>query len=106
MTDPRNGPPPDQRPLNEPAQVAQPVVDLTRGPNGKRDRQLLYGDAVTILNRTGAHCLVRASKDGYCGTIPAAAVAQTKAPTHKVTARATHAYTEPDFKSQGIGNIT
>jgi cell wall-associated NlpC family hydrolase len=99
MSDPRDTPPADRIVLNEAARVAVPLVDLTRGPEGPRDRQLLYGDAVTILNRSATHCLIRAAKDGYCGTVPGASLASPRAPTHRVTARATHAYTAPDIKS-------
>lgn len=99
MSDPRVSPDPSQVALSDPARIVVPVVDLTRGANGPRDRQLVYGDAVTVLSRQGTHCLVRAERDGYCGTVTASACGPTAQPTHKVTARATHAYVKPDIKS-------
>ena len=99
MSDLRVQPDPSKISSSEPAQIAIPLVDLTRGEGGPRDRQLLFGDQVTILNRIGNHCLVRSEKDGYCGTVIAKALTDVCAPTHGVTARATHAYSSPDFKS-------
>lgn len=100
MTDRRLTPDPTQVTTHEPARICRPVVDLTRGIGGPRDRQLLYGDDVTILNRTERHALVRAAKDGYCGTVSLESVGPPGETTHIVTTRATHAYTEADFKSR------
>lgn len=102
MSDPRRTPPEDQIVLDEPARICLPVVDLTRGQGGPRDRQLLYGDPITILNRTSQHCLVRSDKDGYCGTVPTAATTNLKKATHRVTARSTHAYLKADIKSPDL----
>lgn len=99
MIDPRISHSEDSIIVETTARIAAPVVDLTRGPNGSRDRQLLYGDPVTILNRTEAHCHIRSEKDGYCGTVKTEATTSSKTATHRVTARATHAYAAPDFKS-------
>jgi cell wall-associated NlpC family hydrolase len=85
--------------MNEPAQVTGSVVDLTRHIDGPRDRQLLFGDHVSILNRTENHCLIRADKDGYCGWVTASDLGPRSTPTHRVTAPATHAYAAADIKS-------
>lgn len=100
MSDPRTTPDPALVAMDEPARIIVPIVDLTRGIDTPRDRQLVYGEDITILNRIGDHCLIRADKDGYCGTVPAAASGPSLAATHKVTALATHAYEKPDFKSR------
>ncbi|MGD9294318.1 MAG: NlpC/P60 family protein [Roseobacter sp.] len=100
MTDPRLTPDPDLITMDEPARINRPVVDLTRGADGPRDRQLLYGDDVTVLDRMEAHALVRARKDGYCGTVSNDCIGPVRQATHIVTARATHAYNAADFKSQ------
>ena len=99
MTDPRTTPDPTEVMMREAATIDVPVVDLTRGIGGRRDRQLLYGDAVTILNRRNGHALLQATKDGYCGTVPETALGPARAPTHQVTALASHAYDEASFKS-------
>ena len=99
MTDRRVTPDPALVKLNDDGSISAPVVDLLRNIGGPRDRQLLFGDDVTILNRMDSHALVRAAKDGYCGWIASTAIAARKTPSHRVTARATHAYTAADFKS-------
>jgi cell wall-associated NlpC family hydrolase len=99
MTDPRSTPDPALVTLSEPASICVPLVDLTRGRDGPRDRQLLYGDAVTVLSRTESHALVRSEKDHYCGTVATGALGPRRKLTHRVTARATHAYAEASFKS-------
>ena len=83
----------------EPAQVIKPVVDLCRTPNGPRDRQLIFGETIVVLNRHDGWCYVQADKDGYCGWVSAASLGPLVEPTHKVIAPATHVYTRPDFKS-------
>ena len=35
----------------EAAAISAPVADLLTRPHGPRDRQLLYGDAVTVIDR-------------------------------------------------------
>ncbi len=100
--DPRLYPPEDQVSLDAPARIIAPVVDLPRGAGGPRDRQLVYGEAVTVLNRGAGHCLVRAAKDGYCGTVTAEALGPVSEATHRVTVRSTHAYAAPDIKSQDL----
>ncbi|CUH80004.1 Gamma-D-glutamyl-L-lysine endopeptidase [Tritonibacter multivorans] len=79
--------------------IAHPVVDLLRTPNGPRDRQLLFGDDVTVLARTEGWVEVAAAKDGYRGFLPSDAVRDTARATHWVSAPATHAYEAEDFKS-------
>ncbi|MEM9575502.1 MAG: NlpC/P60 family protein [Pseudomonadota bacterium] len=106
MSDPRSAPPKDLIVMAEAARIAEPVVDLTRGAGGPRDRQLLYGDPVTVLNRTDTHCLIRSEKDGYCGYVAAPSVAAPATATHKVTARATHAYHEATIKSPDLTTLS
>lgn len=97
MSDPRVTP--EHQTCKEPARIIAPVVDLCRRPGGSRDRQLLLGEEVTVVHYRDDYRLIRATKDGYCGYVPAAALGVPGVPTHKVTAPATHAYAEPDMKS-------
>ena len=106
MSDPRQSPPQDQVVLNEAARISAPVIDLTQNPDGARERQLLYGDPITVLNRMGAHCLIRAEKDGYCGWVLASGIAPPMPPTHKVTVRATHAYASASIKSPDLTTLS
>ena len=74
------------------ASVCKPLVDLLSRPNGARDRQLLWGDAVTVIDRQDGHVFVQAEKDGYCGWLVEGAVSDRVVPTHWVAARSSHLY--------------
>lgn len=83
----------------EAALVVVPVADLLDLPAGARDRQLLLGDAVTVIDRDRGHVFVQAAKDGYCGWLADAAVGAGQEPTHRVASPATHVYPEPSVQS-------
>lgn len=114
MTDPRRMPvnarvaaadwpdiPEGVRPVKGMArQVALPVVDLLRTPGGPRDRQLLLGEQVTVLETHQGWSFVRAEKDGYVGYLFDTALAKPAETTHVVSVRASHLHSAADFKSQ------
>jgi cell wall-associated NlpC family hydrolase len=102
MTDPRITPAPELITQRDPAQVVLPVADLCRTPNGPRDRQLIFGETVTLLIKDNDWCYVQADKDDYCGWVYATAFGPIATATHKVTAPATHVYTQPNFKSPDL----
>jgi cell wall-associated NlpC family hydrolase len=83
----------------EPAAVALPLVDLMTRPAGARDRQLPLGAALTVVDRQDGWAFVQASKDGYCGWLPDAAIGAAITPTHWVTAPASHAYAAPKVQA-------
>lgn len=91
----------------EAARVARPLADLLTRPGGARDRQLLLGDAVTVIDREGAHAFVRAAKDGYCGWLDAA-VLETGGPepTHWLRARASHLYSDAVVQAPELASLT
>ena len=97
MSDPRTTP--EVETCSIPARILHPVVDLLRRPDGPRDRQLIFGETVTIVHVSDTYRLVRADKDGYCGYLPESALGTPRAATHKVTAPATHAYSDASIKS-------
>ena len=76
-----------------------PVADLLRRPDGPRDRQLLYGDVVTVKEVTGDWSRILSEKDGYPGWVRSEVLGDAQQPTHWVAAPATHAYSRPDMKS-------
>jgi cell wall-associated NlpC family hydrolase len=82
------------------ARVAAPLVDLCRAPQGPRERQLLLGDALTVIDRHEGWAFLQAAKDGYCGYLPEAAVGLPQAPTHWVSAPASHLYPEPRVQAR------
>ncbi len=100
MSDPRTTPNPTLVSSHSPARVTQPVADLCRTPDGARDRQVIYGDVVTVLHDANGWSYVQATKDGYCGHMQSGALGPSQEATHAVSVPATHVYAQPDFKSQ------
>ncbi|MFP1642934.1 C40 family peptidase [Pontitalea aquivivens] len=84
----------------DPACLAVALADLCATPGGARDRQVLMGASLLVLDRAGAHAFVRAEADGYCGWLDAAALGPACAPTHWVAAPATHIYPGPSIKQR------
>lgn len=86
----------------EPARVTAVFSDLNRA-DGTRDRQLLSGTDVTIIDREGTLAFVQAA-DGYCGWMAAGDLAPRQGKvTHVVLAPATHIYPAPDMKQRETG---
>ncbi|KPP93168.1 MAG: Cell wall-associated hydrolases (invasion-associated proteins) [Rhodobacteraceae bacterium HLUCCA08] len=85
-----------------PAAIAAPVVDLMSTPDGRRDRQLLMGAAVTVYEDRDGFAFVQAAADGYVGYVPTAALGPEITPTHRVASAATHLYEGPDMKSPDL----
>ncbi|WP_136644897.1 NlpC/P60 family protein [Tabrizicola sp. YIM 78059] len=75
--------------------IVVPLADLRDKPGGARDRQLLMGAAVTVIDHEEGHLFVQSRRDGYCGWVESAAVGEGPEPTHWVAAPATHLHTEP-----------
>ena len=106
MSDPRLTPDPAVATGADPAQIIRPVVDLCRSPSGPRDRQLLFGDTITLLHKAAGWSYVQATKDGYCGYVTSDSHATPVTPTHRVNSPATHAYATADFKSPDLMNLS
>ena len=51
----------------EARRVIVPVADLLQEPHGRRERQLLFGDAVTVYEQRESWCFVQSLKDNYVG---------------------------------------
>ncbi|MFV0244075.1 MAG: NlpC/P60 family protein [Qingshengfaniella sp.] len=88
------------------AQVVAPVADLLNRPGGARQRQLLFGDQVDVLDREEGYASVLALKDGYGGYIRRDQLGPVAVPTHRVQALATHLYERPDFKSPDVAGLS
>jgi hypothetical protein len=82
--------------------VVRPVADLCAAPEGARDRQLLYGQRVRVLEVRAGWAFGAAARDGYVGYLPAGALGDDMAGTHRVAVPATHAYPAPDLKRREI----
>ncbi len=91
--------------------LAVPVANLLRHPGGPRDRQLLLGDGFTVIDRDQGHSFGFAEKDGYCGWLPDEALSSDgrpddPAPTHWVSAPATHLYPEPRVQAAESASLS
>lgn len=84
------------------AQVALPLVDLLRAPTGPRERQLLLGDTVTVIDREAGWAFVQAAKDGYCGYLPEGSLSVAQPVTHHVVSPGTHAYSGPKVQAPEV----
>ncbi|MEZ5885456.1 MAG: NlpC/P60 family protein [Paracoccaceae bacterium] len=88
------------------ARVMAPVADLLARPGGPRDRQVLRGDRLMVLERTEGHAFVQAARDGYCGYVAETALGPDHAVTHWVSAPATHLYPAADIKRPEIASLS
>jgi len=80
-------------------QLSVPVADLLTAPHGKRERQLLMGDAVTMYEDREGWAFVQSQKDGYVGYLLKIQLEDSLRPSHWVIAPATHLYSDADIKS-------
>ncbi|MEX0348874.1 MAG: NlpC/P60 family protein [Paracoccaceae bacterium] len=87
-------------------QVNLPVVNLLRAPEGKRDRQLLYGETLRVFEDRDGWAFVQADKDGYVGYLPSDKLTASQQATHWVSAPATHAYKMADLKSPDTASLS
>ncbi|MBL4768851.1 MAG: C40 family peptidase [Rhodobacteraceae bacterium] len=87
-------------------QIAVPVVDLCRSPEGARDRQVVFGEAVTQFLDKEGWSLIQANKDSYVGYVPSDSLTLQSAPTHWVSALATHVYQAANLKSADLNTLT
>ena len=76
-----------------------PVADLCASPGGKRDKQLLFGQAFTLLEERHGWAFGFDPADGYVGYLRADTLHEAPEPTHRITARSSHIYTLDDIKS-------
>ncbi|WP_299562470.1 NlpC/P60 family protein [uncultured Sulfitobacter sp.] len=106
MNDPRLSPDTDLITLREAAQITRPLVNLMRRPGGPRDRQLLLGADVTVLDRRNGWAYVQAVLDGYCGFVETHQTAPPLRLTHKITSPGSHAYLKADIKSPDLVELS
>lgn len=85
-----------------PARIAAPLADLNARPHGPRDRQVLWGDRVLVIDRQDGQAHVIADKDGYCGWVSEAALGPDHAVTHRVAAPFSQLYPEPRVSAHEI----
>ncbi|RID92574.1 NlpC/P60 family protein [Gemmobacter lutimaris] len=86
----------------EAARILPPVADLLKSPGGARDRQVLHGEGVLVIDRQDGWAFVQAAKDGYCGYLPESALGAPEAATHWVATPATHLYEGPKVQQREV----
>ncbi len=84
------------------ASIVVGVTDLCPRPDARRDRQLIFGDAVTVYERHAGWAFVQSAKDGYVGYVEQASLGAPIEPTHFVGTAGTHLYETESFKSRDI----
>lgn len=89
----------------EAGSVLTPIADLLARPGGARDRQVLLGEPLTVIDRRDGHAFVQMGKDGYCGWLVQDALGPAFSPTHWIAARATHLYPEPRVQAHEIAAL-
>ncbi|MGC9369631.1 MAG: NlpC/P60 family protein [Paracoccaceae bacterium] len=90
----------------EPSRLTRPVADLLAAPGGRRERQLVWGEPFTVLERHGGFAFGQSGKDGYVGYIDETALGPVIDATHRVSVLASHAYPEPDMKSHEVMGLS
>ncbi|MEO5616078.1 MAG: NlpC/P60 family protein [Cypionkella sp.] len=90
----------------EKRRVAMPLADLLRSPGGARDRQVLLGEAFTVIDQQDGYAFGFASKDGYCGWLAEQALGEGPKPTHWVASPGTHLYPEPRVQAREIAALS
>ena len=82
----------------EPARIGVALANLSLDRGAARDRQLLFGTEVLVIERRDEAAFVQSRPDGYCGWVAAGVLAAPVTVTHVVSARATHVYREASIK--------
>ena len=83
-------------------QVNVPFVDLLGSPDGKRNRQLIYGSKVKYFSAAKGWAFIQNTYDSYVGYVPESTIASETQKTHIVTAPLAHVFMEPNIKSKNI----
>ena len=89
-----------------PMQVATPTASLRKAATAEaeQENQLLFGERFDVLFEDGDFAFGQARHDGYVGYVPSAALNLLgEAPTHRVAAIRTYAFSQPDIKSAIVG---
>lgn len=83
-------------------QINVPFVDLLGTPDGKRNRQLIYGSKVKYFIAAGGWAFIQNTYDSYVGYVPQNTITSETEKTHTIAAPIAHVFLEPNIKSKNI----
>src|SRR5262245_59929336 len=92
--------------------VSSPVADVFEVPDtsalrGKFETQLVFGESFTVEEEKNGWCKGKCLHDDYAGYIESKHLTkQAPAPTHVVTAAATHVYRDDTMKSPMVTTLS
>lgn len=86
--------------------VSVPLADLRASPEGKRDRQLLWGEGFDVLERREGWAFGVALRDGYVGYVDGSMLGADQVATHLISVRATHLYPTDSFKAEEVTSLS
>lgn len=83
-------------------QINVSFVDLLATPDGKRNRQLIYGSKVKCFGESNGWAFIQNIYDGYVGYVPHNTIVSETEKTHIITVPLAHVFLEPNIKSRNI----
>ena len=78
------------------------IAGLRASPDGALSCQLLCGDRFRVLESIDGWAFGQSGRDGYVGYVKRAALGECTERTHWIGCTSTHAYPEPDMKSDPL----
>jgi len=90
----------------QPMQASAPIASLRKAPapDAEQEDQLAFGERFDVLFEVDGFAFGQARRDGYVGYVTSDALsAPVLAPTHRVSAIRTYAFSQPDIKSAIVG---
>lgn len=90
----------------EPAQAQKPAANLWARPElfSGIETQTIFGEKLTVYERSGGWAWVQLARDGYVGYVREASIAPSgPAITHKISSLRAPIFTKADLKSETVG---
>ena len=87
-------------------QLVVPLADLLDAPQGRRERQLLLGEPLMLIDRRDGHVFVQTGRDGYCGWLLETAVGAPAPISHWVAVPASHLYSAAKVQAPEIAALS
>ena len=89
-----------------PMQASAPIASIRKAPapDAEQEDQLVFGERFDVLFEDGDFAFGQARRDGYVGYVTRDALsAPVLAPTHRIAALRSYAFSAPDIKSAIVG---